>query len=94
MAERSVRRPLTVTNGELLGTASETLANALTFSTFGNSATFAAAPNTTLTLTGASTLAGNNTLDIGAPRQDGDILWKSTLGGPRPEISLMSSTAR
>ena len=48
---------LTVTNGELLGTASETLANALTFSTFGDSATFAAAPSTTLTLTGALTLA-------------------------------------
>ena len=69
---------LTVTNGELLGTASETLANALTFSTFGNSATFAAAPSTTLTLTGALTLAGKNTIDIGASGQGGNILWEST----------------
>jgi fibronectin-binding autotransporter adhesin len=85
---------LTVSNGELLGTASATFANTISLSTSGATGIIAAAPGATLSLTGALTLAGANTIDIGAPGQNGDILWKSTLGGPRPGISLMSSTAR
>ena len=69
---------LSVANGELLGTASATVANPITLSAPGGAATFAAAPGTTLTLTGALTLAGENAIDIGTPGEDGDILWEST----------------
>ncbi|MBV9906375.1 MAG: autotransporter-associated beta strand repeat-containing protein, partial [Hyphomicrobiales bacterium] len=71
---------LTVTKGELLGTVSETLANNIVFSTAGSAVTFAAMPNTTLTLTGALTLAGNDTIDIGASGQAGKIIWESAPG--------------
>jgi autotransporter-associated beta strand protein len=70
---------LTFTSGELLGTTSETFANAIDLSTSGSTTTLAAAPGTTLTLTGGFTFAGNNTVQIGAPGQDGDVVWK---GGP------------
>jgi autotransporter-associated beta strand protein len=72
--------PLTVTNGELLGTASETLANDTVFSASGSTVTLAAAPNTTLTLTGALTLAKNDTINIGTSGQAGKIIWESTPG--------------
>ena len=66
---------LTVTNGELLGTATETFANAINLSTSGSTTTFAAATGTTLDVTGAITYAGDNFVDIGAPGQDGEVLW-------------------
>jgi autotransporter-associated beta strand protein len=65
---------LTFTGGELLGTATETFADPLNLSLSGSTTTFAAAHGTTLDLTGGVTFAGN-TVDIGAPGQDGDIIW-------------------
>jgi hypothetical protein len=56
------------------GAASATFANTISLSASGATATIAAAPGATLSLTGALTLAGANTIDIGAPGQNGDIL--------------------
>ena len=74
---------LTATNGKLvlLGTASETLANDIIFSTAGSAVTFAAAPKTTLTRTGALTPARKNIIDIGASGQGGTIVWAGASGG-------------
>ena len=69
------RELLTAANGELLGTATETFANAINLSTSGSTTTFAAATGTTLDVTGAITYAGDNFVDIGAPGQDGEVLW-------------------
>jgi fibronectin-binding autotransporter adhesin len=66
---------LTFTGGELLGTASETFANAINLSTSGSTTTVAAATGTTLDVTGDITYAGDNFVDIGAPGQDGNVLW-------------------
>ncbi len=66
---------LTAANGELLGTATETFANAINLSTSGSTTTFAAATGTTLDVTGAITYVGDNFVDIGAPGQDGEVLW-------------------
>jgi autotransporter-associated beta strand protein len=72
---------LAFTNGELLGTATETFANAINLSTSGSTTTFAAATGTTLDVTGAITFAGNNFVDIGAPGQDGEVLWGASPNG-------------
>jgi hypothetical protein len=71
---------LTVTSGELLGTATATVANSITLSA-GSTTTFAAAPGTTLNLTGGVDFIGNNTVDIGAPGENGEVLWSSAPSG-------------
>ena len=72
---------LTFTGGELLGTATETLANAINLSTSGSTTTFAAATGTTLDVSGLITYAGGNAVDIGAPGQNGEVLWGASPGG-------------
>ena len=72
---------LTFTNGDLLGTATETFANAINLSTSGSTTTFAAATGTTLHVTGGITYAGDNFVDIGAPGQDGEVLWGASPAG-------------
>jgi len=72
---------LTFTGGALLGTTSETFANAIDLSTSGSTTTFAAAPGTTLKLSGGVDFAGDNTVDIGAPGENGDVLWSSSPSG-------------
>ena len=66
---------LTLAGGELLGTATETLANAIAFSPSGRTTTLAAATGTTLTMTGDVSVAADDTIDVGAPGQDGQIVW-------------------
>jgi autotransporter-associated beta strand protein len=65
---------LNFTNGEFLGTATETFGDAISLSA-DSTTTFAVAHGTTLKLTGGMTAAGSNTIDIGAPGQDGDVVW-------------------
>jgi hypothetical protein len=63
----------TVSGGELLATANETLSNALTFS---GTSTIAAAHGTILSLSQDSlTIDAHSTLSFGALGQDGVILW-------------------
>ena len=71
---------LTFTSGELSGTATATVANSISLSS-GSTTTFAAAPGTTLNLTGGVDFLGNDTVDIGAPGENGEILWSSTPAG-------------
>jgi autotransporter-associated beta strand protein len=66
---------LNFSNGELLGTATETFANQIDLSASSATTTIAAAHGTTLKLTGAIVFAGTNFVDIGAPGQDGEVLW-------------------
>ena len=66
---------LAFTNGELLGTATQTFANAINLSTSGSTTTVAAVTGTTLAVTGAITFGGDNFVDIGAPGRDGEVLW-------------------
>jgi FG-GAP-like repeat len=64
---------VTVSGGELLATANETLSNALTFT---GTSTIAAAHGTTLSLSqGDLTIDAHSTLNFGAIGQDGVILW-------------------
>jgi FG-GAP-like repeat len=72
---------LSFTGGELLGTATETFADPINLSTPGSTTTLAAATGTTLDLTGQITFDGNNVVDIGAPGQDGEVLWGGTPNG-------------
>ncbi|HEY1862991.1 MAG TPA: hypothetical protein VGG77_04715 [Roseiarcus sp.] len=66
---------VSVTGGELLATASETLSNQLTFS---GTSTIAAAHGTTLNENSTGyTIDGNTTLNIGSLGQDGTILWST-----------------
>jgi hypothetical protein len=71
---------LTVTSGELLGTATATVANSIALSA-GSTTTFAAAPGTTLNLTGGVDFVGNDTVDIGGPGENGEVLWSSSPSG-------------
>jgi fibronectin-binding autotransporter adhesin len=69
---------VTQTGGELLGTANETLTNALTLS---GTSTIAAAHATMLTEKMSSyNIAANSTLIFGAPGQDGTVVWDGTDG--------------
>jgi FG-GAP-like repeat len=64
---------VTVSGGELLATANETLSNALTFS---GTSTIAAAHGTTLSLSLDSlAIDAHSTLNFGALGQDGVVLW-------------------
>ncbi len=63
---------VTESGGKLLGTASETLSNALSLS---GAFTTAAAHGTTLTETGFTSVAANSTLNFGALGQDGVVVW-------------------
>ncbi len=65
----------------MLGTAIETLANAINLSTSGSTTTSAAATGTTLDVSGLITYAGGNAVDIGAPGQNGEVLWGASPGG-------------
>ena len=71
---------LAFSGGELLGTATTAFANAINLSS-GSTTTFAAAPGTTLNLTGGVDFLGNDTVDIGAPGENGEILWSSIPAG-------------
>jgi fibronectin-binding autotransporter adhesin len=64
---------VTLSGGELLGAANETLTNGLSFS---GSSTIAAAHGTTLTETGFTDISANSTLNFGALGQDGVVVWK------------------
>ena len=64
--------PVSLSGGELLATANETLSNELILS---GSSTIAAADGTTLTETGFTSFSANSTLNFGAFRQDGVIIW-------------------
>ena len=64
---------VSVSGGELLGTANETLGNALVFS---GTSTIAAAHGTTLNETGFGSIGTSSTLNFGAPGEDGVIVWK------------------
>ncbi|MGH6796860.1 MAG: autotransporter-associated beta strand repeat-containing protein [Roseiarcus sp.] len=75
---------LTFANGELLATATATFANVLNLSASGSTTTFAAAHGATLTMTGGVTFAGGNTIDIGAPGQDGEVVWSGSPAGTAP----------
>ena len=64
---------VTVSGGELLATANETLSNALTFT---GTSTIAAAHGTTLSLSqDALAIDAHSTLNFGALGQDGVVLW-------------------
>ena len=65
---------VSVSGGELLGTANETLANGISLS---GTPTTAAAHGTALTETGFVNIAGNSTLNFGALGQDGVVIWNS-----------------
>jgi FG-GAP-like repeat len=64
--------PVSLSGGELLATANETLSNEFILS---GSSTIAAADGTTLTETGFTSFSANSTLNFGAFRQDGVIIW-------------------
>ena len=64
---------VSMSGGELLGTANETLGNALVFS---GTSTIAAAHGTTLNKTGFGSIGTSSTLNFGAPGEDGVIVWK------------------
>jgi autotransporter-associated beta strand protein len=63
---------VSLSGGELLATASETLSNGLSFS---GTSTIAAAHGTTLSATGSLFINANSTLNFGAPGQDGVVSW-------------------
>ena len=62
---------VSMSGGELLGTANETLGNDLTLS---GTSTTAATHGTTLTETGSMSIGPNSTLNFGAPGQDGVVV--------------------
>jgi autotransporter-associated beta strand protein len=69
---------VTQSGGELLGTANETLTNAISLS---GTSIIAAAHGTTLTEKMSSyNIAANSTLIFGAPGQDGTVVWDGTVG--------------
>jgi autotransporter-associated beta strand protein len=72
---------LSFTGGELLATATETFANPINVSTSGSTTTFAAATGAPFGVTGEVDFAGNNIVDIGAPGEDGDVLWGGSPSG-------------
>jgi fibronectin-binding autotransporter adhesin len=87
---------VTLSGGELLATANETLTNALSFS---GSSTVAAAHGTTLTVNESSlTVAPSSTLNFGALGEDGTILLhiptSSTFGSPLPAINVQAGTLK
>jgi hypothetical protein len=67
---------LLIDGGELLATATETIANGFSA---GNALTIAALAGQTLTLSGTTLLTGPVTLTFGAPGASGAVLWQSTL---------------
>jgi autotransporter-associated beta strand protein len=71
---------LNFTDGELLGTANAALGNPIN-PTFGSPATFAAVDGATLTLSGPVSFTGANSVNIGAPGQDGDVCWSGSADG-------------
>jgi len=77
---------VTQTGGELLGTANETLTNALTLS---GTSTIAAAHATMLTEKMSSyNIAANSTLIFGAPGQDGTVVWDGTDGDVTEPLAI------
>jgi autotransporter-associated beta strand protein len=71
---------LTISGGELLATATESISNQLSM---GGNFTIAAAHNQTLTFSPASPWflsASNNVVTFGAPGQDGAIVWATPAG--------------
>jgi autotransporter-associated beta strand protein len=63
---------VSLSGGELLATASETLSNGLSFS---GSSDIAAAHGTTLSAFESPSISPNSTLNFGAPGQDGIVSW-------------------
>jgi hypothetical protein len=63
---------VSISGGELLGAANETLNNTLTFS---GTSTIAAAHGTTLDETGVFAIGSNSTLNFGAAGEDGVVIW-------------------
>ena len=87
---------VTLSGGELLATANETLTNALSFS---GSSNISAAHGTTLNENASSlTVAGSSTLNFGALGEDGTILWHTTasssFGSPLPAIHVQAGTLK
>ena len=85
---------ITMSGGELLGTADETIVDPLSFS---GTSTIAAAHGTTLAEDASNySIAANTILNIGAPGQDGTILWHTNPGttGGSGDGSLKSKPAR
>ena len=87
---------VSLSGGELLATANETLKNALSFS---GSSTIAAAHGTTLTENASSlSIAANSTLNFGALGEDGTILWHvpegTTFASPLPAINVQAGTLK
>jgi autotransporter-associated beta strand protein len=86
---------LTLSGGELLATATESISNQLTMS---GDFTIAAAHNQTLTFSSASgwsLTANNNVVTFGAPGQDGAIVWATPAGSsinvPTPYTVLVQA---
>jgi autotransporter-associated beta strand protein len=86
---------VTLSGGELLATANETLTNALSFS---GSSTIAAAQGTTLNENASSfNVAPSSTLNFGALGEDGTILWhtsETTFSSPLPAINVQAGTLK
>lgn len=87
---------VTLSGGELLATANETLTNALSFS---GSSTVAAAHGTTLNENASSlSIAASSTLNFGALGEDGTILWHTpasiTFITPLPAIDVQAGTLK
>jgi hypothetical protein len=69
---------ISMSGGELLATANETLGNALTLS---GTSTIAAAHGTTLNENAANyAISANTTLNFGSPGEDGTVLWHTGAG--------------
>jgi autotransporter-associated beta strand protein len=87
---------ITLSGGELLASANETLTNALSFS---GSSTIAAAHGTTLAENASSiNIAASSTLNFGALGEDGTILWHTpgsiNFGSPLPVINVQAGTLK
>ena len=86
---------VTMTGGELLGTANENIFNALNIAI---ASTIAAAHGTTLNENSTNyTVNANTTLNIGSPGEDGTILWHTNAGSSASstdDIHVQAGTLR
>jgi autotransporter-associated beta strand protein len=85
---------VSLSGGELLTTANETLSNVLTFS---GSSTIAAAHGTTLTEKASTySVSGGSTLNFGALGQDGTIVWDASgsRSSPFPVLNVQAGTLK
>jgi hypothetical protein len=79
---------VSMTGGEILGAARETITNPIALSTSGNTITFAAADATAVKLSGPVSISDGDTLDIGAPGQDGRVVWLGVPSGSTTDVSV------